>query len=133
MSGKTVVAKEDSAFCHYEVFNLLRRRCKNVQKICKIRTVQATFLVFAIRRQSVICCSEKQSLAGFEVATPVVGHAWAVVHRAGKLESFPQLQFMSSPADCVVWAAIVARELLPQCVVEYQRASVLCADNQAFL
>ena len=113
MSGKNVVTKEDSAFCHYGVFHLLRSRYKNVQKLGKLRTVHALGLVFSIRRHRVICCSEKEGLAGFKVPTSLVGHAWAIVHKARKLESLPQIQFMSSPEGCVFGGAIVVRESFP--------------------
>ena len=89
MGGKNVVAKEDSAFCHYEVFHLLRSRYKNIYEIDKLMIPHA--LNRFLRRQSVICCSAKQSLAGLEIAAFVVRHAWAVVHKAGKLECLPQI------------------------------------------
>ena len=111
MSGKNLVAKEDSGFCHYGVLHLLRSRYKNIYEIGKLMTRHALLLVR--RRHSVICCSAKQSLAGFEIPALIVGHARAVVHKAGKLECFPQIQLMSSPEVCVLRAAIVVWEGFP--------------------
>ena len=39
--GKNVVAKEDSAFCHYDVFHLLRSRYKNIYEIDKLMILHA--------------------------------------------------------------------------------------------
>ena len=55
--GKNVVAKEDSAVCHYDVSHLLRSRYKYIYEIGKLMTLHAhnRFL----RRHSVISSSAK--------------------------------------------------------------------------